>query len=96
MLRTRHRFSGAGVDVFAGDVDRGLITTQHRLGGQRVLEFPSKPAPARHCASRSCARATNPQETGLPSSAAISIAARSTGTLPSLDNKTAAAFTFGP
>ena len=56
----------------------------------------SNPAASSRWASRSCARATNPAETGAPSSAPISIAVRSAGTLPSLSSKMAAAFTFGP
>src|ERR1017187_3414246 len=46
----------------------------------------SKPAACSRCASRASARATNPLETGVPSSASISAAVRSTGTLPSEDS----------
>jgi hypothetical protein len=47
-------------------------------------------------ASRSAARATNPADTSTPSSVWISVAVRSTGTLPSLPNTIAAALRFGP
>jgi len=60
--------------------------------------FTAAPNPAASSlpASRSCAPATNPADTGVPGSDPISIAVRSAGTLPSLPSKTAAALTFGP
>ena len=61
-----------------------------------VVIASSNPAAARRWAKRSRARATNPVETGVPSSEAISIAVRSRGTLPSLASRIAAALTFGP
>ena len=39
---------------------------------------------------------TNPDDTGDPSSAAMSIAVRSTGTFPAEHSRIAAAFTFTP
>jgi hypothetical protein len=94
---------GAGLGVPGGRVEvlRTTLTgvsSPHSTGSARnaVVIAASKPAGSRRSDSRSCARATNPGETGAPRSVAITIAVRSTGTLPSLDNNTAAAFTFGP
>jgi hypothetical protein len=74
------------------------VSSAHNVSSARSAAFiaASNPAASSLPASRSCARATNPAETGVPSSAAINIAVRSAGTLPSLPSKTAAALTFGP
>ena len=74
------------------------VSSAHSVSSARSAAFiaSSNPAASSRCASRSWARATNPAETGAPSSASISIAVRSTGTLPSMSSKIAAALTFGP
>ena len=84
------------IGVFTDHVGGRLIGAQHVLGAQRGLHRLIEPGPARHSAKRARARATNPVDTGAPSSAAISVAVRSTGTLPSEPSRIAAAFTFGP
>jgi hypothetical protein len=61
-----------------------------------ALIASSKPAARRSSARRSFARATNPAETGTPSSAQMTIAARSTGMLPSEASSTAAACSCAP
>jgi hypothetical protein len=61
-----------------------------------VFIASSNPAVASFWASRLPARATNPADTSTPSSAWITIAVRSTGTLPSLPSTIAAALRFGP
>jgi hypothetical protein len=61
-----------------------------------VFIASSNPAAARRWARRCEARVTNPVDTGVPNNASISIAVRSTGTLPWLANKIAAALMFGP
>jgi hypothetical protein len=74
------------------------VSSAHTTGSAPSAAFiaGSNPAASSRWASRSCARATNPADTGTPSSVDISIAVRSTGTLPSLPTSTAAAFTLGP
>jgi hypothetical protein len=74
------------------------LSSAHITGSARsaALIAISNPPVSSRWARRSCARATNPAETGAPTSAAISIAVRSTGTLPSEFSKTVAALTFGP
>jgi hypothetical protein len=74
------------------------VSSAHNVSSARSAAFiaASNPAASSLPASRSCARATNPTDTGAPSSDRISTAVRSAGTLPSLPSKTAAALTFGP
>ena len=74
------------------------VSSAHRTSSARSAVFiaSSNPAAARRWAKRSRARATNPVETGAPSSAAIRCAVRSTGTLPSMPSRIAASLTFGP
>jgi hypothetical protein len=56
----------------------------------------SNPAAASRSANRSCARATNPVDTGEANRACINIAVRSTATFPAEANRIAAALTFCP
>src|SRR5258706_605485 len=74
------------------------VSSAHITGSASSAAFiaASNPAFPTLPASRSLARATNPAEIGAPSSASISIAVRSTGTLPSELSNTAAALTFCP
>ena len=74
------------------------VSSPHITGSARSAVFiaASNPAAGSRWENRSRARATNPLETGTPSSASITVAVRSTGTLPSLASSTAAALRFGP
>ncbi len=80
MLGARHRVALL-VEVFEGDVDRGLVPAQHVLGVQRVLSCGGE---ATTPAARPAAGARGPRTRPIqaPSSASISIAVRPTGTLP--------------
>lgn len=88
------RRCGAVLADVADDVDRGLISAQCLL--QRGLHRLIEPVGFQPPGEPLVRAGDKPAETGGPSSAAISIAVRSTGTLPSLPSRMAAALTFAP
>jgi len=90
------RLAGARVSVRAQHVDRGLVSAQCRLGGQRGLHRLVEPGVFQPVRQPGIRLIDEPGETGMPSSMRIRFAARSAGTFPYAASSTAAVFTPGP